>query len=248
MLTTLNLTFFGSGDAWGSGGRDQTCVGVAFASGTVLIDCGASALASMKRAGTSPNEIDAILVTHLHGDHFGGLPFFLLESHFMSRRERPLVVAGPPGLEERVLQVLELFFPGTAAMQLRFPLEFRVIRDREPTTIAGLETTAYTVVHASGAPPYAYRVTVLDKTIAVTGDTEWTDALLEVARDADLLICEAYTFERKLRYHLNVQTIVDRLPDLGARRVVLTHMSDDVLDRLDEVELECAHDGKRLVL
>jgi ribonuclease BN (tRNA processing enzyme) len=86
------------------------------------------------------------------------------------------------------------------------------------------------------------------KVIAYSGDTEWTEALVEAARAADLFICEAYFFEKKVKYHLDYRTILDHRSQLECRRIILTHMNQDMLSRLKELDLESAEDGQELVL
>ena len=118
----MDVRFLGSGDTFGSGGRLHTCIHVRSEETTFLIDCGASSLIAMKRFGVDPSSIDTVLVTHLHGDHFGGIPFFVLDAQLVSRRTRPLTVAGPPGLESRVHDTMEALFPGSSQAQRRFEL------------------------------------------------------------------------------------------------------------------------------
>ena len=79
-MKSVSVKFLGSGDAFGSGGRLQICILIEAPGTKFLLDCGASALISMKRFGVSSADIDMILITHLHGDHFGGIPFFILDS------------------------------------------------------------------------------------------------------------------------------------------------------------------------
>ena len=80
----MRLQFLGSGDAFGSGGRFNTCFHLERANrGNVLIDCGASSMVAIRKWGVDPNAISTVLVTHLHGDHFGGLPFFLLDAQHL---------------------------------------------------------------------------------------------------------------------------------------------------------------------
>ena len=81
-----------------------------------LIDCGASSLPALKRLGIARDDIDLILITHFHGDHFGGLPFFLLDAQF-SRRGRPLAIAGPQGIETRLKKVMEALFEHSSKTQ-----------------------------------------------------------------------------------------------------------------------------------
>jgi ribonuclease BN (tRNA processing enzyme) len=244
----VKVRFLGCDDAFGSGGRFQTCIHLHADGGHVLLDCGTSALIAIKRFGLDPSLIDAMLITHLHGDHFGGLPFFLLDAQFVARRTRPLVVAGPPGLAERTRAALEVFFPGSSATNWRFALEFVELPERRATTLGSMVVTPYGVEHASGAPAHALRVVCGGKVIAYSGDTEWTEALREAAQGADLFICEAYTFERKLKYHLDYQTLMAHRQDLGCRRLVITHLSEDMLGRLATLDIEAAEDGKVITL
>ena len=244
----VSVRFLGSGDAFGSGARFQTCIYVSCGSAGFAIDCGTSSLIAMRRYGVDPSHIDTVLLTHLHGDHFGGLPFLILHAQLISRRTRPLLIAGPPGLKNRVLQAMEILFPGSSRMRQSFALEFLDLRVRTPTTIGDLVVTAYGVVHPSGAAAYALRIVTGGKVIAYSGDTEWTDALIEAAQDADVFICEAYSFDERIRYHLDYATIMSHQQHLNARRLVLTHMNEDMLARLPRIEAEWAEDGKCFVL
>src|ERR1041384_3872268 len=103
----MRLTVVGSGDAFGSGGRFNTCFHLATGERTVLIDCGATSLVALKAHGMDPNTIDAIVLSHLHGDHFGGIPFLMLDGQYLARRERPLLLAGPPGSAVRIPALME---------------------------------------------------------------------------------------------------------------------------------------------
>ncbi len=246
-MSQLEVLFLGSGDAFGSGGRFQTCFYVRYGATQFLIDCGASSLIAMRRFGVDPSLLETILLSHLHGDHFGGLPFFVLDAQF-GRRTRPLIVAGPPGVETRVRDTMEALFPGSSGAQRKFAMEFTELAEGVETTLGSLSVIPYGVVHPSGAPSFALRVTCGGKVIAYSGDTEWTDALVEAARGADLFICEAYCFEKKIRYHLDYRTLMDRRVQLGCRRLILTHMSNDMLQRLQSLDADWAEDGKRIVV
>jgi ribonuclease BN (tRNA processing enzyme) len=247
-MNEVKIRFLGSGDAFGSGGRLQACIHVESGSTHFLLDCGATALSAMKRLGVVPSTIDAILLTHLHGDHFGGIPFFLLEAQLVSKRDKPLIILGPPTTAERVRLAMEALFPGSAGMELRFPLEYREYTDRRPMELGQTRVTPYQVVHGSGAPPYALRVECGGKVMAYSGDTEWTDGLAEAARNADLFICEAYSYDKKMKYHVDVRTLMEHRDALQCKRLVLTHMGEDVLSRLADLNAEAAEDGKSIVL
>lgn len=246
-MSQVEILFLGSGDAFGSGGRFQTCFHVRAEATQFLIDCGASSLIAMKRFGVDPSSLDIILLSHLHGDHFGGLPFLILDAQF-SRRTRPLVIAGPPGVEARVRDAMEVLFPGSSPVQRKFIVQFTELAEGSETVLGPLSVIPYRVVHPSGAPSFALRVTCGGKVIGYSGDTEWTDTLVQAARGADLFICEAYVFEKKIKYHLDYRTLMDRRTQLGCRRLMLTHMSDDMLQRLQGLDADWAEDGKRIVV
>ena len=231
----MRLTIAGSGDAFGSGGRSNTCFFLETAKGTLLIDCGASALPALKAHALDPNRVDAIMLSHLHGDHFGGLPFLLLDGQFLSRREKPLLIAGPPGTRERLNALLEVFFPKSSGSKWRFPWQVVEIAPGVETEVFGHSLLTAEVVHQSGAPSTALRVWDGGTVFAYSGDTEWTDALLPIAAGADLFVCECYAYEGRTTGHMSWEILKSRLPDLRARQFMLTHMNPTVLARLDAI-------------
>ena len=242
--TTVTVTFAGSGDAFGSGGRYQSCIHLQGPDGfdPVLLDCGATSLSALKHLGLDPGQIAAVFVTHLHGDHFGGLPFLILDAQF-SRRTAPLTVAGPPGINRRLTEALECMFPGSATVPRPFDVHIVELVPGATTTVAGVSVRAWEVDHPSGAPPLALRLAVAGKTIAFTGDTAWTDVLIDVASDADLLIAEAYYRDKNIPYHLRHADLETHRHQLKAKRILITHMSTDMLDHQDQASFETAHDG-----
>jgi ribonuclease BN (tRNA processing enzyme) len=243
----VTITFAGSGDAFGSGGRFQACIHLRPHDGTdaVLLDCGTTSLAALRRAGLDPGEVGTVVLSHLHGDHFGGLPFLILDGQFR-RRVAPLRIAGPPGTPGRLRQAMEVLFPGSADVARRYDVVTFELSPGLTTRVGGLEVTAWEAVHPSGAPPLILRLDIGGRRIAYTGDTAWTDAITTAARGADLLIAEAYTMDREIRYHLSHAALARHRDDFGDTPVVLTHMSGDVLARLGDAAFPPAHDGLEL--
>jgi ribonuclease BN (tRNA processing enzyme) len=239
----VTVTFAGSGDAFGSGGRFQACIHVRGEDlGCGLLDCGATSLSALKAAGLDPGEIGAVFISHLHGDHFGGLPFLILDGQFAGRI-RPLTVAGPPGTGRRLREVMEVLFPGSAGAARRFDVSVTELVPGATQEVAGMVVTSCEADHPSGAPPLALRVETGGKVIAYTGDTAWTDELVPLAARADLLIAEAYYFDKQVPYHLTHADIAAHRSELTSRRIVLTHLSADMLARTDHLSFETAYDG-----
>ena len=231
----MRLTIVGCGDAFGSGGRGNTCFWLETAKGTLTVDFGASALPALKARRLDPNRIDAIVLSHLHGDHFGGLPLLLLDYQFLARRERPLLIAGPPGTQARLTAAMEVFFPRSSGSKWRFPWSVQEIALDVETEVLGHKVRTTEVIHQSGAPSTALRLSDGEKVFAYSGDTEWTDALLPIAADVDLFICECYAFAGKMTGHLSWEILQPKIPALNAKRLMVTHMNPSVLARLDDL-------------
>jgi ribonuclease BN (tRNA processing enzyme) len=237
----MKLTFAGSGDAFGNGGRFQTCFLLeAPDSDSILIDCGATSLTALKAAGKEPNDVTAVVLTHLHGDHFGGIPFLILDGQFR-RRERDLTIAGPPGTQQRVEQAMELMFPGSLTGRRRFELRFAELGANATDIVAA--SVSSIEVEQPDTPACALRVEYGGCVVAYTGDTAWTDDLIGLAKGADLLIAEAYFFDREVPYHLDYTTLQKNAGRLDCKRILLTHMSPDMLARAGEADFETAYDG-----
>jgi ribonuclease BN (tRNA processing enzyme) len=239
----MQLQFVGCGDAFGSGGRSNTCFHVSGDRVNFLIDCGASSLPALKRLGIARDDIDLILITHFHGDHFAGLPFLLLDAQF-SRRNRPLVIAGPQGIEQKLPAVMEALFEHSSQTKQKFDLSVIALKPGETREFGAVNVTPFSVVHGeSGGPFLGYRIEAAGRVIAYSADTEWTQTLVPLAREADLFIAEAYYYDKIVKNHLDLTTLEAHLPEIKPKRLILTHMSDDMLGRLDTLAHTPAHDG-----
>ena len=243
----VQLTFLGSGDAFAGGGRFQACLHLAGGPEPLLLDCGATALVALKRADIDPSSIGFVALSHLHGDHFAGLPWLILDGQF-SKRTRPLRIAGPPGVGERVNRAFEALYPGAAAAERAFPTTFVELSAQTECELGPARITPFEVRHSSGAPSYALRVEYSGKVIAYSGDTEWTGALVDVAAGADLFVCECNFYERTGPGHMDYRTLAEKRPQLTCDRLVITHMSEQMLGHLGEVEFEAASDGAVIAL
>jgi ribonuclease BN (tRNA processing enzyme) len=166
----------------------------------------------------------------------------ILDGRF-SKRSKPLEIAGPPTTRERLKQVFAGLYPGAADAELPYALRFAELAAGVRCELGPAAVTPFEVDHESGAPSYSLRLEYGGKVIAYSGDTSWTDSLPEVVRGADLFICECNYFEEAVPGHLDYRTLNKHRSELDCKRLVLTHMGDGMLERLDEVKEEVASDG-----
>jgi ribonuclease BN (tRNA processing enzyme) len=243
----MQIQFIGSGDAFGSGGKFNTCFHVTGEKTNFLIDCGASSLIALKANNIDLNSINTILFTHFHADHFGGIPFFMLDAQFFSKRTQPLTIVGPQDLRSWYQRVMETSFPGSSETKTRFDVIFIELEEKQPQSIGEITATAYLVNHGNpGGPFFSYRIECENRVLAYTGDTEWTESLIDAGRNADIFIAEAYFYEKKVLLHLDYMSLLEHLPEISPKRLVLTHMSDDMLSRANKIPYEYAEDGRVL--
>ena len=246
----MRLTIIGCGDAFGAGGSLHTSFHVRSSASTFLIDCGATTLIGMRRLKLDAKDIDTVFVSHLHGDHFGGLPWLLLDAQFASRRTRPMIVTGPKGIEARFVKAAEALYPNSTTAK-GFKFTFVEYEEQKPLEVRGITVTPFEVKHPSGAPPYALRFSIDGKVVAFTGDTGWIDTLDKVAHGAELFISECFQYDVTLPIHLDYKTIDANYQKLGAKRVLLTHMGEAMLSHVGKVDRSrylIAQDGMTLDL
>lgn len=241
----MQVTVAGSGDAFGSGGRFQTCIAVAVDNDVprLLVDCGATSLTALRRQLIDPNEIDTVVISHLHGDHFGGLPFLILDGQFR-HRTRDLTVVGPAGTRSRLTDAMETLYAGSSAVQRRFEVHVVEHVDGEAREFGALRVIPFEVRHASGAPAYALRLEGPHSSMAYSGDTEWTEALLTASYQVDLFLCEGYS-PTPIRWHLDLETLARHRERFTCRDLVLTHLSPTAL-AADLSDWKVAYDGLHL--
>jgi ribonuclease BN (tRNA processing enzyme) len=242
----MQLTVVGCGDAFGSGGRFNSSYLVESGGKTLALDFGASTMVALKQRDVSPNTIDAVVLSHLHGDHFGGLPFLMLDSQFDSRRDKPLTIVGPVGTTERVPALMEAMFPGSSKNKWRFGFEIVDLPCRTRHQMLGFEIETFEVVHPSGAPSTGVRIHDGNRLLAFSGDTQWTETLVDIAAGADLFITECYRFDTPAPYHIDFATIKANRDRLTAKSILLTHLGMGMLPYIKDAEAagyQVARDG-----
>jgi ribonuclease BN (tRNA processing enzyme) len=243
---TVKVRFLGTGNAFADGGRSHACIHLEATGASLLLDCGGSSLPAIKKA-LNPETIQAIAISHLHGDHFGGIPYLLMEQYFAGRKA-PLAIGGPRELQQRSTRAGEALFKDFfGVINVDYGLSFVTLRE-SPVTLGGAEVSAHPVKHVAESDPHGLRVKIDGKLIAYSGDARWSDELVTVAKDADLFICEATNFAKSDPAHLSYTELIANRAKLDCGRIILTHLGKETQAHLAELELEPAQDGMLVTL
>ncbi len=245
-MTTL--TCLGTSDAFGSGGRHCAGYLVDTAEGCILLDAGPSVLTALKRLGRTTADIDAVVLSHLHGDHFAGVSFLLLEYRYETPRTRPLLVVGPPDTERRVFEAYYALYEEARGEPLPFEVRFQEVRDGSAIDVVDARLESFRVPHQETAISLGHRLRCGGKSLVYSGDTEWTPDLLRQSRGADLFLCECTSFETKIPRHVRYLDIVANSERFECERLVLTHLGREVRQRANEIGHELANDGLSIAL
>jgi ribonuclease BN (tRNA processing enzyme) len=240
----MRVTFLGTGNAFSGAGRAQSAVLIEDHGGRWLLECGATTPYLLKREGIDPSTIEMVAVSHLHGDHFAGLPFLLLGARDEEGRKSALYLVGPPLLKARIKDLLLGLYSESNPDEWPFPLEYHALKPGQSLLVLGRTIRAFAANHMTDGTALCLRVESEGKVIAFSGDTGALAPLAEVAEGADLFICEC-TLEKPAQVrHLSVEDIARLRPGWNARRVVLTHLSAESRRAAEGLSgVEVAEDG-----
>ena len=228
-----NVTFLGTGDAFGSGGGKSASVFVEIGAKGILLDCGPHSLQTLKESGRKTDDVDLILISHHHGDHFGGVPFFLLEASIQQKRKKLLTIVGPPNTDRKVNELFSSMYETIAEKELPFPCEFLTLTPSTfPLKVNGINIKAFKMNHTPEAQ--GYRIEARNISIAYSGDTGWTDELVPLIKDTQLAILECNFFNIENDIHMNYHQV--KKLHSHTDRLALIHLGSELLDRLPLLE------------
>jgi ribonuclease BN (tRNA processing enzyme) len=215
----MRLTVLGSGTAIPDAERFPAGYLVEHEGSRVMVDCGPGSLRRLAQAGVSPAHLDAVLLTHYHTDHCADLAalLFALRSPHLNHRP-PLTVYGAPGLLRLVAKLTEAW-PWLEPRGYQLELV-----EWLPGTVDahGFAITAIPIRHT--AQSLGYRLATQAGVVALSGDADTCEELVDLAKDADAFVCDAATpDDAKIEGHLTPGLAADYAQRGGAKALVLTH-------------------------
>ena len=229
----ISVTFLGTGDAFASGGGKSAGIFIEVKNQGILLDCGPHTLQALKKLGRKTDDVDLILISHFHGDHFGGVPFFLLEASLQQQRSKPLTIIGPPNTETKIRALYSVLYKTIADQEYPFPCKFQELTPlTSPLDEKDLKIKAFKMLHSPEAQ--GYRIEINNSSIAYSGDTGWTEDLIPLVKNTQLAIVECNFFKTEIEIHLNYHQ-VSRLKSL-TDKLALIHLGSEVIEKIPTEE------------
>lgn len=242
----VTVTMLGTGDAFASGGRAQAGYLIEYGGKRILLEAGPGIMPELKRHHIPAESLDLIIISHLHGDHFAGMPFLFLEYMWESPRKRPIIVAGPKNLEQRTVSLMHTMFSRFDLDGVQKKIKWVVLEPEKSARLAGVKVSTIRSPHTKPDISLSVKLTVDGKNIVFSGDSGWNDELVDFSAGADLLICECTYYESDhLRFHMNYPELRRNRARFKVGRMLLTHIGREVLNHASEAEIELASDGMK---
>ena len=227
MTGELRLSILGSGAAFSEIGHNSAHL----VDRKLLLDCGAPVTSLLPGLGRSVGELEAILITHFHGDHVIHLPTLLVARRLQHPEASPLRLIGPPGLLRHLKVLGETAFGTGLWSRIESedgPLWARVEEweDGRAGEVAGYQVEAFSVIHSAELECLGFRVAIPGVSLGYTGDTTYCPGLLRLARSVDHLLCECTSFSAPQPTHLWGEEVAALMREVPSLRLILTHLNE----------------------
>ncbi|HON45819.1 MAG: ribonuclease Z [Planctomycetes bacterium] len=242
----VKILFIGTGDFSNLQGRANQAIWIEYGETKFLVDCGPTTLYRMQLMNLNPNELSGIVLTHFHGDHTLGIVQVDLALTLNWERKKSFFYAGPKGISSYFSNLYHVaycdFFPN-------FQFE-RVFWEYEPCKsypIQDVIVTTFPMLHKKES--LGYRFQMGEKIIAITGDTSWNDNIIPLAKNTDLFISECVSYKvGENPHHLCYQTLKEKYECLSTKRIILTHLGQSLIEKINELDFSVAEDGMEIIL
>lgn len=220
----MKLTILGSGTCVPYINRGSSGYAIETSGSKLLFDCGSGSTWKLARADINYLEIDHVFFSHLHPDHTGDMISFLFATKYAywspygDKREKPLSLWGGEGFEEFFSTLKRAFNEWIVPDGL-------TVTELKPGSldIGDFTITAVKTPHIESS--LAYRIDAEGKSIVYSGDTDYSESLIQLSDNADLLIIEcALPDEHKWNGHLTPSDVIKIVNACSAKKIVVTHL------------------------
>lgn len=216
----MDIFFIGVGDACDPDHGNTSIHVVTDSRVRILFDCGFSVPHSYFAFCDDPEQLDLVWISHFHGDHYFGLPLLLLRFWEMGR-SKPLALTGQPGISEKVYAAMDMAYPGFMK-KLCYELQFHEIEPDEIQEVAGL--TFHTVETLHSQRNLGVLVSDGVKKLYYSGDGRPTNGVIDVVKDCDIAIHEAFRLNDEFPFHGSIAGCLELFEKGGIKNLAMVHL------------------------
>ena len=218
----------------------------------ILVDLPNGIVKNMRRYRVDISKIKYIFITHLHGDHFMDLPFYMLYK-FMNNIESETIIYGPAELEEKVEELYRIAFPGDYERIVgKINVKFRELRETEKIELEdGTKVSSILVDHGDLKPAYGYIIDDGEHKAGFSGDSVLTDSIEEMVEETDIAILDTNFPEEGNAAHMGLNDIEYLCEKYQDTKIVCTHMKDISRERaktFNYSNIVVPEDGESIVI
>ena len=193
----------------------------------ILIDMPNGIVKRMKQMGVNVSKIKKVFITHLHGDHFLDIPFFMFEK-FFSKSNDEVEIFCPPTTKEKVIQIFDMIFPGdyeniSKDINIKFN-EFGQLNKYE--ILNNTFVTSYFVEHGNLKNSYGYIIEKEGKKLGFSGDSSLCKNIEEIVKNTDISILDTSLPEDGHNAHMGLNNIEFLCNKYKNKKIIATHMHD----------------------
>lgn len=235
----ITATLLGTGGATPYKARTTPMLIVNSGNAYALVDCGSGATLRLAEAGIDSARIDCVLFTHFHADHCVDFPVFVLTSYLAGRNE-PLKVFGPEGTNKFVKMMLDDMFPYIKKLignitSKEFEISVKELAPKETIEIKDTEVRVGEAIHS--VPTFGYRFQTDNESLSISGDTEYSEKIIELSTDSQVLIheCPFPVSMGEIPDHTTAAQVGEVASKARVATLVLTHLFEEVVGGEDEI-------------
>lgn len=244
----MKVKVLGSGNAFNQGMRLNSAFLIGTNNVNVLIDCGFTVPYALQKESIQFSSVDYILISHYHGDHYAGLASLLLGLKYVSPQYKKLTIIGPGDIQEKVIKLLEILYPGTENLIDDLNLEFREVNHLgEKLITKHFNLEIHPMQHSDLVLPVGYIMERNGFKIGFSGDTCWHDGLISLIESCDKLILECNFVHKVGDGHISIEELeLSEFIQNKMKDIYLTHLCAESANKAEELGYNILSDGDNL--
>jgi len=216
---------------------------------SVLFDVGNGTVEGLLANGMDVGDINVLVISHFHADHFGDIVYFLNRRNMQGHNEKMLTIVGPWGLRQKVVDFQNLLFGDIrdySDIATKWNIRFIELADGANLNMGSFELEVFKVAHST-LDANGYIIRAGKASIGYSGDACMTDAFLDKIPEAKYWIIDANEIMRKEKFHIGFSELIGIAEMYKSIIFYAVHRSDYDISSSTQINLFCPLDNEEFV-